>query len=141
MWLENLKELKKAKGMTTKQISDASKIPESTIKRILAGDSEPLASTLHRIVMVLGGSLDYILADTNVVLSPQTIVEVKESAEVVEAQRDLIAVENDMLKSKVAAMATEIELLKKELSHKEELIAVHNFYRTHLEQIKKKEGI
>ena len=141
MWLENLKELKKAKGMTTKQISDASKIPESTIKRILAGDSEPLASTLHRIVMVLGGSLDYILADTNVVLSPQTIVEVKESAEVVEAQRDLIAVENAMLKSKVTAMTTEIELLKKELSHKEELLAVHNFYRTHLEQIKKKEGI
>ena len=46
-----------------------------------------------------------------------------------------------MLKSKVAAMATEIELLKTELSHKEELLAVHNFYRTHLEQIKKKEGI
>ena len=140
MWLENLKELKKAKGMTTKQISEASKIPESTIKRILAGDSEPLASTLHRIVMVLGGSLDYILADTNAVLSPQTIVEVKESAEVVEAERDLIAVENDMLKAKNAALTTELELLKKELAHKEELLAVHNFYRTHLEHIKK-EGI
>ena len=36
---------------------------------------------------------------------------------------------------------TELELLKKELQHKEELLAVHNFYRTHLEQIKKKEGI
>ena len=141
MWLENLKELKKSKGMTTKQISEASKIPESTIKRILAGDSEPLASTLHRIVMVLGGSLDYILADTNVVLSPQTITEVKESAEVVVAERNLIAVENDMLKTKNAALVTEIELLKKELAHKEELIAVHNFYRTHLEQLKKKEGI
>ena len=147
MWLENLKELKKAKGMTTKQISDASKIPESTIKRILAGDSEPLASTLHRIVMVLGGSLDYILADTNAVLSPQTIVEVKENAGVIEAERDLIAVENDMLKAKNAALTTEIELLKKELSHKEELLALHSYYKVHIEKMSKhieqlmKEGI
>ena len=141
MWLENLKELKKDKGMTTKQISEASKIPESTIKRIFAGDSEPLASTLHRIVMVLGGSLDYILADTTVVLSPQTIVEVKENAEVVEAQLDLIAVENDMLKTKIAALTTEVELLKKELQHKEELLALHNYYKTHIEKLIKKEGI
>ena len=142
MWLENLKELKKSKGMTTKQIADATMIPESTLKRIFGGETDdPYVSTIHRIVTVLGGSLDHILADTNVVLSPQTIVEVKESAEVVEAQRDLIAVENDMLKAKVAALTTENELLKKELSHKEELLAVHNFYRTYLEQIKKKEGI
>jgi transcriptional regulator with XRE-family HTH domain len=142
MWLENLKELKKAKGMTTKQIADATKIPESTIKRIFAGDTDdPYVSTIHRIVTVLGGSLDHILADTNVVLSPETLVEVKETVGVVEAERDLIAVENDMLKAKNAALTTEIELLKKELAHKEELIAVHNFYRTHLEQLKKKEGI
>jgi hypothetical protein len=33
-----------------------------------------------------------------------------------------------MLKSKIAAMATEIELLKKELQHKDEIIALHNYY-------------
>jgi hypothetical protein len=27
-------------------------------------------------------------------------------------------------------MATEIELLKKELQHKEEIIALHNYYKT-----------
>lgn len=141
MLLENLRELKKASGMTFKEIADVSKTPESTVKRIFSGESEPLASTLSRIVKVIGGSLDDILADTNVVLSPKTLVEVKENAEVVEAERDLIVVENEMLKTKNAALTTEIELLKKELSHKEELLAVHNFYRTHLEQLKKKEGI
>lgn len=141
MLLENLRELKKASRMTFKEIADASKTPESTVKRIFSGESEPLASTLSRIVKAIGGSLDDILADTNVVLSPKTLVEVKENAEVVEAERDLIVVENEMLKTKNAALTTEIELLKKELSHKEELLAVHNFYRTHLEQLKKKEGI
>lgn len=129
MWLDNLKELKKSKGMTTAQLAEATKIPESTIKRIFSGDTtDPYVTTIHRIVIALGGSLDHILAETNAVLAPESIVEVKENADVVEAERDLILVENEMLKSKVAAMTTEIELLKKELQHKEEIIALHNYY-------------
>ena len=129
MWLDNLKELKKSKGMTLTQIADATKIPESTIKRIFSGDTtDPYVTTIHRIVITLGGSLDNILADTNAVLAPESIVEVKENADVVEAERDLILVENEMLKTKVASMTTEIELLKKELQHKEELLALHNYY-------------
>jgi transcriptional regulator with XRE-family HTH domain len=142
MWLDNLKELKKAKGMTTKQISDATKIPESTVKRIFAGDtSDPYVTTIHRIVIALGGSLDHILADTNAVLATETVVELKESVDATVAERDLIAVENEMLKNKNTALTTENELLKKELAHKEELLALHNYYRTHLERLMKKEGM
>ena len=129
MWLDNLKELKKAKGMSSKQISDATKIPESTIKRIFAGDTEdPYVFTIHRIVIALGGSLDHILADTNAVLAQASLVEVKETAGIVEAERDLILAENEMLKAKNAALTTEIELLKKDLQHKDEIIAIHNYY-------------
>jgi hypothetical protein len=46
-----------------------------------------------------------------------------------------------MLEAKVTALTTEIELLKKELAHKDELLALHNYYRTHLEQIVKREGL
>ena len=142
MWLDNLKELKKSKGMTLTQIADATKIPESTIKRIFSGDTtDPYVTTIHRIVIALGGSLDNILAETRAVLAPQTLVEVKEIADVAEAERDLIAEENKVLKATVSAQRAEIEMLQKELAHKEELLAVHNFYRTHLEQLKKKEGM
>jgi transcriptional regulator with XRE-family HTH domain len=142
MWLDNLKELKKSKGMTAKQIADATKIPEGTIKRIFAGDTiDPYVSTIHRIVICLGGSLDHILADTNAVLAPESVVETKEIAEVVEAERDSIAVENEMLKTKNLALTMENELLKKELAHKEELLALHNYYKIHIEQLIKKEGI
>ena len=129
MWLENLKELKKAKGMTSKQIADATKLPESTIKRVFSGETtDPLVSTIHRIVVALGGSLDHILADTNAVLAPETFAEVKETAEVVEAERDLVRAELEMLRAKTAAQETEILLLKERLQHKEELLAVHNYY-------------
>ena len=129
MWLDNLKELKKSKGMTITQIADATKIPESTIKRIFSGDTtDPYVTTIHRIVIALGGSLDHILAETNAVLAPETIVEVKENAEVVEAERDLVLAELDMLRAKTAAQEAEIQLLKERLQHKEELLAVHNYY-------------
>jgi len=129
MWLDNLKELRKNSGMSLKQIADATKIPESTIKRIFGGDTDdPYVSTIHRIVIALGGSLDHILADTNAVLSTESLVEVKENAEVIEAQNELIHVNNKMLEAKVSALEIEIELLKKELQHKEELLAVHNYY-------------
>ena len=129
MWLDNLKELKKSKGMTSAQIAEATKIPESTIKRIFAGETEdPYVSTIHRIVLALGGSLDHVLADTNAVLSPNSIAEIKETAEVVEAERDLVLAELEMLRAKTAAQETEIMLLKERLQHKEELLAVHNYY-------------
>ena len=142
MWLDNLKELKKQTGKSVKQIADMTNLPERTVNRIFSGDTDnPYVDTLHRIVTVLGGSLDDILADTKVVVATESIVELKENVDVIAAQHDLLAVENDMLKTKNAALTTELELLKKELAHKEELLAVHNFYRTHLEQLKNREGI
>ena len=142
MWLDNLKELKKAKGVTCKQIADATKIPESTVKRIFSGDTtDPYVSTIHPIVIYLGGSLDHILADTKAVLSTETVVELKEKVSLTTAERDLILVENEMLKSKNIALTTEVELLKREIQHKDELLALHNFYKTHFEQLLKKEGM
>lgn len=129
MWLENLKELKKAKRMTSKQIADATKIPESTIKRIFAGDTEdPYVSTIHRIVTVLGGSLDHILADTNAVLATECLAEVKETVEVAEAERKLLLAEIETLKAKVSSQETEILLLKEQLKHKDEIFKIISYF-------------
>lgn len=139
MWLDNIKELKKAKGMSTKQIAEKTNLPERTVNRIFSGDTDnPYVDTLHRIVTILGGSLDDILADTKAVVASESLVEVKETVDAVEAENGLISAKNDMLEAKVAAQATEIELLKKELAHKEELLALHNYYKLHIEQLIKK---
>ena len=129
MWLDNLKELKKTKGMSVKQIADKTNLPERTVNRIFSGDTDnPYVDTLHRIVTVLGGSLDDILADTKVVVATESLVEVKENANVVEAERDLISAENNILKDKVATLTAENEMLKMQLKHKDELLALHNYY-------------
>lgn len=129
MWLDNLKELKRMTGMSTKQIADKTQLPERTVNRIFSGDTDnPYVDTLHRIVTAMGGSLDDILADTKVVVATEKLVEVKETADVIEAERDLVQAENDMLKAKVSAYEMELELLKKELQHKDELLAVFNYF-------------
>jgi transcriptional regulator with XRE-family HTH domain len=131
MWLDNLKELKKKTGMSTKQIADKTRLPERTVNRIFAGESDhPYADTLDLIVKALGYDLGDIFADTGVIVATEKLVEIKESVDVVEAERDLTIVENEMLKAKNAALTTEIELLKKELQHKDELLALHNYYKS-----------
>ena len=142
MWLENLKELKKASGMSTKQIADKANLPERTVSRIINGDTDhPRIDTLGIIVDALGVTLKDVFADTNVVVATEKLVEIKEVAEVVEAERDVIAVENERLKAKITALTTELELVKNELAHKEELLALHNYYKIHIENLIKKEGI
>jgi transcriptional regulator with XRE-family HTH domain len=129
MWLDNLKELKKSKGMTCKQIANATKIPESTIKRIFSGDTDnPYVDTVRRIAIALDSSLDEIFAETKLVVATETLAEVKENAEAIEAKKEVVEIKNDMLEAKITAMTMEIELLKKELQHKEELLALHNYY-------------
>lgn len=129
MWLENLKELKKSKGMTVKQIADATKIPESTIKRIFAGDTDdPYVSTIHRIVTVLGGSLDQILADTNAVLSTESLVEVKESAEIAEAERDLVLTELEMLRTKTTEQEKEILVLRERVLQQDRILSLIDYF-------------
>lgn len=129
MWLDNLKELKKTKGMTVKQIADATKIPESTIKRIFSGDTDnPYVDTVRRIAIALDSSLDEIFAETKVVVATETLAKVQENAEAVEAEKEVVETKNDMLEAKIIALTMEIEILKKEVQHKDELLAVYNYF-------------
>lgn len=129
MWLENLKELKKKSGMSSKQIADKTKLPERTVTRIFSGETDhPRVDTVHLIVTSMGGTLNDIFADTNVIVATESLVEVKEVVEVVEAERDLILAELEMLRAKTTAQEAEIGILKERIQHKDELLAVYNFF-------------
>lgn len=136
MWISNLKELKTKSGMTAKQIADKTNLPERTIKRILNGETDhPRIDTLYLIVTAMDATLNDIFADTNVIVATETLAEVKEEAiqveaekEIALAEKDLAVAENEMLKAKVLVLTQEIELLKKDLQHKDELLALVNYF-------------
>ena len=123
--------------MTSKQIAEKTKLPERTVTRILTGETDhPRVDTLHLIVTALGGSLNDIFADTNVVVATETLIEVKETLEevketanIMESERDITKIENERLKVEIANLTTELQLLKQELQHKDELLELHKFYR------------
>lgn len=149
MLLENLRYYKEAANMTYEQLAVESKTPLSTVKNIFSGKNEPLVSTLQRIATALKVTLNDLLADSNLVLTSSSIIEVKESleevkvtlaetkenlaeviesAEVVEAEKNLAVAELDALRARIAAQDTEIAVLKEKLRHKEELLAVYNYF-------------
>lgn len=136
MWLDILKSLKKEKGLSTKQIAEKTNLPERTVNRIFSGDTDnPYMTTLIPIVNVLGGSLDDIFADTKVVVATETVAELQENVaelqenvETVSTEKELLLAENKILQDKVCNLERELELNKMKLMHKEELLAVHNYY-------------
>ena len=133
MWNERIIEAKKAQNITTKIMSERTHghLPERTITRILSGETpNPRIDTIIELGAAVGLTPQELFADTNIVAATKSIVEIQENANVVEAERNLTIAENEMLKAKVAALTTEIELLKKELQHKDELLALHNYYKS-----------
>lgn len=130
MWLENLKELKKAKGMSSKQIAEMANLPERTVVRIFSGDTpNPYVDTLYRIVAILGGSLDDVLADSKTVVGNTNLATLQSEVDRLKAENETLMSENTMLLDKASLLADDNNLLRTKLAHKEELIALHNHYR------------
>lgn len=129
MWLDNLKELKKGKGMSAKQIAEKTNLPERTVSRIFSGDTpNPYVDTLYRIVAVLDGSLDDVLADSKTVVGNKNLAALQEDVDRLTAENGMLSAENAMLKDKVGVLTAENDLLNMKLKHKDEIISLHNYY-------------
>ena len=122
MWLDKLKDLKKRSEMTTKQISDKTNMSERTITRIFSGETyAPGIDKLRDIVYAMGGSLDDILDESDFrVPTPE--------AQVLKSTVTDLTDENARLKDENATLKTELDRLRLTLEHKEEIIALHNYY-------------
>lgn len=129
MWLDNLKDLKKQAGMSAKQIAEKTNLPERTVSRIFSGDTaNPLMDTLRRIVAVLGGSLDDIFAESKVRVTNTDLVTLQAEYDKLAAEASDLRAENVSLKDKNATLEVELDRLRLTLEHKEEIIALHNYY-------------
>lgn len=129
MWLDNLRELKKETGMSTKQIAEATNLPERTVNRIFSGDTDnPYVDTLRHIVAALGGSLDDIFSESKVVVANTDLIALQEEYDKLSNDSNILQAENAMLKDKVATLEAENDRLRLMLAHKEEIISLHNYY-------------
>jgi transcriptional regulator with XRE-family HTH domain len=131
MWLEKLKELKTETGMSVKQIAEKRGMSEKTVARIFSGDTDrPYMDTLYEIVTALGGSLDDLFAEGKARLASEELINVQNDVVRLTADNAMITAENAVLKDKVSALTAENDLLRMKLEHKEEIISLHNYYRS-----------
>ncbi len=123
MWLDKLKELKKTKGMSTKQIAEKTNLPERTVARIFSGDTDnPYVDTLRRIVAVLDGSLDDIFAESKTVVGSKDLADLQAEVDRLTAENADLTAEITALKDTMVDLTVDLERLELTLAHKEEII-------------------
>ena len=129
MWLDKLKDLKKRSGMTTKAIAEKANMSERTVTRIFSGETyAPGIDKLRDIVYAMGGSLDDVLDESDFHLPTPLAEALKtENTTLQNAVNDLTD-ENVRLKDEIVTLKVELDRLRLTLEHKEEIIALHNYY-------------
>lgn len=126
MWLDKLKELKKNKGMSTKQIAEKTDLPERTIARIFSGETDnPYVDTLRRIVSVLGGSLDDIFAESKTVVANQNLITLQAEVDRLTAENERLTAENTELRHKNIELISDNATLNMKLGLQEETISLY----------------
>lgn len=145
MWLERIIEAKKSQNITTKTMASRANLPEDTIARILSGKTkDPRLETVMRLGAAVGLNAWEVFAETGTVVSNKNIAELETELETARttvaaltAEADRLASENMMLNAELAAirgtvtsLQSEADLLRLKLEHKDELISLHNFYKT-----------
>ena len=139
MWRERIVEAKKELGVSAKTMSERTMhIPERTITRLLNGETNnPYVDTVLEIGASVGLSPQEIFSESNLVLGDKDLATMQADLDMVNAEKDILVTENKILKDKVVALTAELDLLKKELKHKEEIINLHNYYSKALKMLSK----
>ena len=136
MLIDRLQQRRKELNYTIKYIAQESKQPERTVTRIFSGETlSPGVDTLYAIATVLELTLDELFAGTNSVVGNKHYADlIRENAEFtneierLNSELALINAEASVLKDKIGVLSAENDILRLKLEHKEEIIAVHNYY-------------
>ena len=124
MYRDRINEQRKILGISIKAMSERSELhlPEETISRFLANKThDARVSTMLDVCATVG------LQPYELFMDAITAAEFKLFLETKLSDIDNTA-ELEMLRAKTAAQEAEIQLLKERLQHKDEIIALHNYY-------------
>ena len=131
MFRERILEEKKRLNLSTRTMADMSRLhlPEETISRVLSGKTaDPGIGTAIDIAETVGLKPYEAFMDATLAAEFKAFLELKSRSEETEAERIRIVAENENLKATNAGLVDRIRVLEMQLSHKDEIIALHNYY-------------
>ena len=142
MFRERILEEKQRLNLSSKTMSDTSRLhlPEETIRRVLSGKTaDPGISTVLDLAETVGLKPYEAFMDATLATEFKAFLELKSRSEETEAERIRIIADNENLKATNAGLVDRIRVLEMQLSHKEELLALHDLYQTYIRKLSKKE--
>ena len=145
MWRDKIIEAKKAKDITPKMMSDAVRLPEQTITRILSGKTAtPRIDTVLSLGESVGLSPAELFSETTAVLGDQSLVALQRELDQANAaltalQSEFAELSKEMteLKLKNVSLESENKLIHVELEHKQEIINLHVRYSSYIDGLTK----
>jgi transcriptional regulator with XRE-family HTH domain len=121
MYRDRLLEIRKEKGLSTKEWAEQSGVSVDTIKRITCPENpdkdSPRVNTLEDLCKPLGVELWEIFY-----LGDRSLVSLQAEINALKADHDIFLAENAVLKEKIDAYRDKIDALK------DEIISIHNYY-------------
>jgi transcriptional regulator with XRE-family HTH domain len=114
-WRIRLREQREKAKMSNKQIADKVDASEKTIIRLFTGEAKnPGTDLVNRVIHALGTTWSEIFGESGAVIGGQDLV--------------ALQAEVDRFRLDIVALKAENDILKMELKHKDEIIALHNYY-------------
>lgn len=144
MFIERIKEEKKRLNISSRSMSERSRMgtTEETISRILSGKTyDPGIHVVLDMGETVGLSPYEIFMDSTLAAEFKAFLEIKSKSEETEAERIRLIAENDELKIINNALSQRIAMLEKEITYKDKVLELHDFYRANIDKLIKKEGI
>ena len=133
MYRDRINEQKKMIGITMETMSKRSKlhISEETISRFLSGKSQDgRISTLLDLCETVELEPYELFMDAKTASEFKLFLEAKSANTDDATELQTLLAQNVALQDDIATLNAEIELLRLKLAHKEEIIDLHNYYRS-----------
>ena len=131
MFRERILEEKNRLNLSAKTMADKSQLQlsEETIRRILSGKTaDPGVNAVLDLADTVGLKPYEAFMDATLAAEFKAFLDLKVRSDETEAERIRIIAENESLKATNAGLVDRIRVLEMQLSHKEELLALHNYY-------------
>lgn len=128
-WLNNLNNERIEADLSIKQISESINESEHLVYRIFAGEAKnPSVNVVRKIIRAIGSSVAEIFEESGAVIASEEIVSLQGKVDTISAENDLLRANLNALEARANSLSAENDILRMELKHKEEIIALHNYY-------------
>lgn len=123
--LANLKALKIKQGMSSSKIAEKANLPERSVSRFFSGESDDPGILL---VGVIINTLGTTWADVAGETGDRSLAELLTDVEKMTVELERLQKENAELRELNTTLTVENDIQRRELKHKDELLAVHDYY-------------